>query len=188
MQPARYHRLAITLHWVMALAILLMLTSGLLMTERDLLEKTLRFSMYQWHKSLGVLVLLALALRIVIRLRFAPPPLPASMKPIEKKAAHAGHFALYALMLIMPLSGWAIVSSSSFGLPTLVFGLFEWPHMPGIAGNEQAHEAAEEAHEILAWVLMAFIAGHIGAVIKHYVFEKENLLPRMGIGKVKDDA
>ena len=60
MQPARYHTLAITLHWVMALAILLMLTSGLLMTERDLLEKTLRFSMYQWHKSLGVLVLLAL--------------------------------------------------------------------------------------------------------------------------------
>ncbi|NBO19090.1 MAG: cytochrome b [Proteobacteria bacterium] len=186
MTPVRYHRIAIILHWVMALCILLMLASGLAMTTQDLLEKALRFSMYQWHKSLGVLLLWAVFLRLLIRLRFAPPPLPASMKPLEQKAAHAGHWALYALMLAMPLTGWMVVSSSVSGLPTLVFGWFTWPHLPGLAGSSEAHEFAEEAHEILAWVLMLAIAGHVAAVIKHYVVEKENLLPRMGIGKPKD--
>lgn len=183
MPAVRYHRLAIALHWVMALCILLMLASGFIMAQRDLLEKTLRFSLFQWHKSLGVLLLCAVGLRLFIRLRFAPPPMPESIKPGERRAAHAGHWLLYALMVLMPLTGWAIVSSSSTGLPTIVFGLFEWPHLPGIAGNHDAHEAAEEVHEILAWILILAVAGHVAAVIKHRVIDKENLLPRIGIGK-----
>lgn len=174
----RYTAVAVTLHWVMAAAFLLMLTSGLVMTYVDI-AKSLKFNMYQWHKSLGVLLLLAFVLRLGWRLFHKPPTLPAAIKGLEALAAKAGHIALYVCMIAVPLTGWAIVSSSSSGLPTIVFGWFEWPHIPNIAGNEAAHEAAENAHWVLAWFFGLCIAGHIAAVIKHAVIDKHNLLPRM---------
>lgn len=181
----RYHPLAILLHWVMAFAFLCMLTSGLVMAYADI-PKPLKFQMYQWHKSLGVLLLCAFFLRISIRLWVPHPALPATMKPLEQKAATAGHWALYFWMFALPFTGWLTVSSSPYGLPTIVFGWFEWPHFPGIAGNKEVQDAAGELHEWLAFSFMALIAGHIAAVIKHAVIDRENLLPRMGIGHSKD--
>lgn len=178
----RYHRFAVALHWVMAIAFVLMLTSGLVMAELEL-PKSLKFQMYQWHKSLGVLLLLAFFLRLFVRLRTEVPLLPAAMKPLEQKAAKAGHYALYLFMIALPLTGWLIVSSSVYGLPTIVFGWFEWPHLPGVAANKEISEWAEEAHEIFAYIFMALIAGHVAAVIKHSWVDHENLLPRMWFGK-----
>jgi cytochrome b561 len=183
--PRRYHGFAITLHWVMALAFFAMLASGIVMENFEL-EQSLKFQMFQWHKSLGVLLLLAAVLRLTIKLTTKQPPLPEAMKPLEKKAAKAGHWAFYGWMFALPLAGWVIVSASPYGLPTIVFGWFEWPHIPGIAANEAIEEFAEETHALLAYSFMALIAMHIAAVIKHAVVEKENLLPRMGIGKVKE--
>jgi cytochrome b561 len=183
----RYHGLAIALHWIIALAIILMLASGLVMKEMEL-AKDVKFQLYQWHKSLGVLVLCAVLLRVVVRLLTHPPALPARMKLWERKAAGLGHFALYGLMLAMPLTGWAVVSSSVYGLPTMVFGWFEWPHIPGLAGNEMLHDLAEELHENFALLMMFVIAVHLAAVVKHYVVDKENLLPRMGIGKAHKES
>lgn len=184
--PARYHAIAIALHWVMAIAFLLMLASGIIMTS-DMLEKSDRFTLYQWHKSLGVLLLISFVLRLTVRLLAKPPTLPASMKPAEKKMAIAGHWALYVWMLLVPLSGWLLVSSSAFGLPTVVFGWFTWPHIPNISGNHDIHEFAEASHGLLAYMFLTLIAVHIAAVVKHYVIDKENLLPRMGIGRNKKD-
>lgn len=176
----RYHTIAITLHWVMALAFILMLASGLIMAEDDLdLAKATRFAMYQWHKSLGVILLLAFFLRLVLRFVFKPPALPASFAKLEALGAKAGHWALYALMIAMPLSGWAMVSASVYGLPTIVFGLFEWPHLPGIAANKDVYEAANKAHEIMGTVFIGLILLHVAAVVKHWVVDKENLLRRM---------
>lgn len=178
--PARYTAVAIALHWLMAVAFALMLASGLMMDD---LEPALKFQVFQWHKSLGVTLLVLFFVRLGWRLLHKPPALPASVQGLEKLAAHAGHWGLYALMLAMPLTGWLMVSSSVFGLPTIVFGLFEWPHIPGVVMNEAVSGLSKEAHEILAWVFMALIAGHIAAVVKHLVIDKHNLLPRMGIGK-----
>ena len=183
MTVARYHKVAIALHWVMAIAILLMIASGLTMVFLPI-EKSLEFQMYQWHKSLGVLLLWAIVMRILVRILTVRPALPASMTAWEQKAAHLGHMALYALMIIVPITGWVMVSSSKLGLPTIVFGWFEWPHVPGIAMNEAVHEVADSGHEYLAYFFIALIGGHIAAVIKHAVVEKVNLLPRMGIGKL----
>ncbi|MBY0407177.1 MAG: cytochrome b [Rickettsiales bacterium] len=184
MGTARYHGLAIALHWVMALAFFGMLGSGLTMANVDM-DKGRLFALYQWHKSLGVLLLMAFFLRLAVRIWHKPPALPLSMGAWERKAAHAGHWALYGWMLALPLSGWLVVSSSPYGIPTIVFGWFEWPHIPFAVGNSAINEIAEEAHELLAFSFMVLIAGHIIAVVKHAVMEKENLLPRMGIGRVK---
>ncbi|MDX2112297.1 MAG: cytochrome b [Alphaproteobacteria bacterium] len=183
--PRRYHGLAITLHWVMAVAFFAMLGSGLAMVHLEL-DQSLKFQMFQWHKSLGVLLLMAAFLRLSLKLATKQPPLPDSMKPLEKKAAKAGHWAFYGWMLALPIAGWVMVSASPYGLPTIVFGWFEWPHIPGIAANEAIEELAEETHALLAYSFIALIAMHIAAVIKHALVEKENLLPRMGIGKLKE--
>lgn len=182
LSKTRYTRVAIILHWVMAIAFALMLVSGLAFDNIPM-SQSLKFNMYQWHKSLGVLLLMTFFLRLGWRLWHKPPTYPLVMKKLDKIAAKLGHWGLYALMIVMPLSGWAMVSSSNYGLPTFVFGWFEWPHIPSIQGNQMINGLAKESHEILAWVFMAMIGIHIGAVIKHYMLDKINLLPRMGIRK-----
>lgn len=175
---ARYNTVAIILHWVMAIAIILMLASGLSMEYLEM-AKSLKFKMMQWHKALGLLLLAALALRILWRLTHKPPALPASIKGLELTAAKTGHVALYVLMFAVPMAGWAMVSSSSYAFPTQIFGLFVWPHIPGLAENDAVNGAARTAHWILAWALVTTVLGHIAAVVKHAVVDRENLLTRM---------
>lgn len=180
----RYNLVAITLHWVMALAFFAMLGSGVAMVNFEI-DLSFKFKLYQWHKSLGVLLLLTFFIRIGWRLFHKPPALPSAMKSLDMKAAKWGHWGLYTLMIALPLSGWVMVSSSPYGLPTIVFGWFEWPHINAITGNDFINGLSKSAHEILGWIFMAMIAAHIGAVAKHYIFEKINLLPRIGIGRTK---
>ena len=174
----RYDSVAIILHWVMATAILLMLASGTAMHYFDI-PKSLKFNMYQWHKSLGLILLVAFFLRLFWRISHKPPLLPISMGKNEVQAAKAGHWLLYLFMIVMPLSGWVMVSSSVYGLPTIIFGLFQWPHLPHLSGNEIASNGSKVTHFYGAILLGVLILGHIGAVIMHYVFQKENILKRM---------
>ena len=182
----RYTKVAVILHWLIALSILTLLASGLTMKYAPL-EKFLQFKIYQWHKSLGVIVLWLVALRVIWRIFHKPPPLPTIIPKFEAWAAHAGHYALYFFMILMPISGWLLVSSSSFGLPTIVFGWFQWPHFPGVAGDKSVNDAATAAHWYGTWVILALIVGHVGAVGLHYVKERVNLLPRMWF-KGKNDV
>lgn len=182
LQTPRYTKIAVVLHWLLALAFLAMLASGLTM-EFVKLQPAFKFKLYQWHKSLGVIVLWLVAARLAWRVFHTAPELPPSIHGFERFAAHAGHWALYVFMFVMPLSGWLIVSSSSFGLPTIVFGLFEWPHVPGVASNDTVQGYAKLIHWWGAWIFMTLILGHVLAVIKHAVFEKENLLTRMWFGR-----
>ncbi len=181
-QLQRYNSVAIILHWVMAIAFLLMLTSGIVM-EYVPLEKSLEFQLDQWHKSLGVLLLLTFIVRIIWRvistLRHQIPPLPQHFSKTEKRAAKFGHWGLYFFMLAMPITGWIMVSASVYGLPTIVFNWFEWPHIPNLQGNETVAEIAETLHFYFAIGFGLMILVHIGAVIKHAVKDRENLLPRI---------
>ncbi|MEM7619927.1 MAG: cytochrome b [Pseudomonadota bacterium] len=177
-QSQRYNTGAIILHWIMALAFFLMLASGIVMTYIDI-GQSLKFQMYQWHKSLGVLLLLALGLRIIWRFISTAPALPDHFSALEKIAGHAGHLALYVFMILMPLSGWVMVSSSVYGLPTIVFDMFEWPHIPDIQGNEVIETRSRNAHFVFAVLFSIIIFTHIAAVIKHMLYDNENLLNRM---------
>jgi cytochrome b561 len=159
-----------------------MLGSGLAMENLDL-DKSLKFTLFQWHKSLGVLLLCTFFLRLAKRLFAERPALPASIPPREQKLAQWGHRALYFWMIALPITGWFIVSASVIGLPTVVFGQFVWPHIPNIAGNHQIEEIAESLHVGLAYTFIGLIFIHIAAVVKHAIRDKENLLPRMGVGK-----
>jgi cytochrome b561 len=171
----------------MALAFAGMLAMGLAMTGEGM-PQALKFRVYQWHKSLGVLLLLAFFLRLALRVGARRPPLPNTLSAREKTAASITHLVMYACMLALPLSGWVMVSSSPYGLPTLVFGWFTWPHLPGVAAKEALEDAAESAHALLAYAFMGLIGLHVAAVLKHWLVDKENLLPRMGIGRVQKEG
>ncbi len=174
----RYNSLMIVLHWGMAVGILMMLGSGIYM-EYFNMDNALKFKIFQWHKSGGVLLLIALAIRILIRLLSALPPLPQHFNNLEKRLAHAGHMALYVAMIAMTLSGWVMVSSSIYGLPTIVFGWFQWPHIPNISANELWNSTAKTVHFYGFIFLATLIVGHVGAVIGHYKKDKTNLIKRI---------
>jgi cytochrome b561 len=180
-KTTRYNNVAIILHWVMAIGFFAMLGSGVVMTNISIfpIDQSMQFKLYQWHKSAGVLLLLAFGLRLGWRLFTTVPDLPGQMKPWEKSAAKMGHYALYVMMLVQPLTGWVMVSASVYGIPTIVFGLFEWPHIPGVEGEMKIEQLAKSAHFYGALAFAGLIAIHIGATVKHYITDKINLLRRM---------
>ena len=111
----RYSRVAIWLHWAIATFIIWNLLSGFIIWDiaHDFFMKN-RFFYFLGitsHLSSGMTVLALTVVRIVWRLTHEPPAYPTGMKPWERHAAHLAHFLLYAGMLLMPLTGWAILSA-----------------------------------------------------------------------------
>ncbi|MDY0029808.1 MAG: cytochrome b [Pseudobdellovibrionaceae bacterium] len=177
-----YTCVAILLHWLIGLSIIALLVLGLTMED---FPKSMMFTAFMIHKSLGLTVLVLTVARIFWRLTHRAPAMPDTMKSWEKFAAHAVHFGLYFLMLALPLSGWAMVSSSARGYPTVFFGLFEWPHIPFLSNmtdlesKKEISHSVKEAHETLAWIAIVLIAMHIGAALKHHIINRDSVLTRM---------
>lgn len=179
--PRRYTLVAIVLHWLIALGILVLLALGLAMT-RGSLPPMDRFAFYQWHKSVGLTVLVLMGLRVLWRLFHRPPPLPEAMPKAERRAAGAAHLALYGLLLAMPLVGWAMVSASPYNIPTVLYGVVPWPHLPVLP--ELPNKAAVEGvlkllHSYGAWLLIALLVLHVGAALRHHLVLRDDTLWRM---------
>lgn len=170
----RYSAVAIALHWAIAFGILFMIWLGWNMDGKE--------SWFQFHKSVGITILILTVARIIWRVMNPPPPLPADMKPWESKASHAVHIGFYALMVIMPLTGWLTVSISyDFDIPTVIFGLFSWPDVPGVGflANETGFAIVSNIHSKLAYVAFALLALHVGGALKHEFGLEEGVLKRM---------
>lgn len=176
--PTRYNAVAVTLHWLIALAIVAMFAMGWTMTD-DSVDPMTKFKLFQLHKSVGVTIICLVALRILWRLTHKAPPMGNHFPAWERVAAHLGHLALYALLLAVPLTGWMTVSASPLGIPTIVFGWFEWPHLGFIEPSEANDHFFSGLHELFANWMIIMVALHVGAVIKHFVIDRENILPRM---------
>jgi cytochrome b561 len=134
----------------------------------------LRLKLFNWHKWTGICILALSALRLLWRLAHAPPPdLPAP--PWQLRAAHATHWALYALFFAVPLMGWAY--SSAAGFPVVLFGLIPLPDF--ISPDKVMAEAIKPWHGYLAFVLATLAALHVAAAIKHQWLDRDGLLGRM---------
>ncbi|MGL6042961.1 MAG: cytochrome b [Sandaracinobacteroides sp.] len=178
-----YSGVAIALHWVIALMIIANFAGGLLM--EGLLEPTatsaqkqLGFTIVQLHKSSGLTILVLSLVRLSLRLVSGVPPLPAHMTSTERVLAKLTHWAFYAVMILMPLSGWLMVSASPLGFPTFWFGLFEWPHLP-VETSKATSGSAGEFHEILAFGAAGLVVLHVGAALKHHFLDRDDVLARM---------
>lgn len=169
--PLRYHRAAIALHWLIALALVVQLALGLRL--EGIPAGLLQFDAFQWHKSLGIVVLLLSLARLALRFAL-PRPEPVGTG-LARLAASATHGLFYVVMIGAPLSGWVLVSTAKIKLPTTVLGLVPWPHLPLGAA---AHEPAELAHGALGWLLPALIALHVGGALWHHL-QQDAVLARM---------
>ena len=172
-----YTRTAKSLHWLMALMIFGLLALGFYMSDMPLSPDKLQY--YAWHKWAGVSVFVLVWLRLAWRIAHRPPALPDRMPAAMQWAAHAGHFALYVLMIAIPLSGWLM--SSAKGVQTVWFGVLPIPDLLG-KDKELGHTLAE-LHEALNIGLLLLIAGHAGAALLHHFFHKDDTLRRMLPGR-----
>jgi cytochrome b561 len=163
----RYGTVAMTLHWLIALAILTNIGLGLYFADfvPDNAPPDLQkfgFQIIQLHKSIGLTILVLSVARLLWRLVNPIPPLPDGMSPGLRFLAHATHFLLYVLIIAIPLSGWALVSASRLGLPTNYFGIVHWPNLwfladlPG-ASKHALHPYLEGTHVYLAWSAIILI-------------------------------
>ncbi len=169
----RYTSTAIILHWLMAVLLAALFALGLYMADLPLSPWKLK--LFSWHKWAGVSAFLLVLLRLLWRATHRPPELPASMPPLMRFAAHAGHAALYVLMIAIPLSGWLM--SSAKGVPTVYFGIWQLPDL--LQKNVELGKQLTEVHEWLNWLLAATVVGHAAAAVKHQVVDKDGVLTRM---------
>ncbi len=180
-KTSQYGAVAIALHWLIAIGILILIGMGLTMDHVSL-DPMRMFQLYQLHKSIGISVLLLVCLRVGWRLTHAAPALPLDMPAPERQAAHLAHLALYGLQIILPLSGWAMVSASVLGIPTVLFGTVPWPDLPVLATlqNKAPVEAVlKEFHHWAAWTLTILIALHVAAVLRHALILRDSVSARM---------
>jgi len=169
----RYTGTAKSLHWVMAILLFGLLALGFYMHDLPLSPEKLK--LYSWHKWAGVTAFLLVLVRLGWRVTHLPPALPASMPRIMQLAAHAGHFALYALMIAIPLSGWLM--SSAKGFQTVWFGVLPIPDL--LDKNKELGDLLAVVHKVLNLLFVAVLAGHIGAALKHHFIDKDDILTRI---------
>lgn len=167
----RYSRGAIAFHWIIAALVLFNLFVGLF--HESLLEG---IRVIPAHKAIGMAVLVLTLGRIGWRLAHKPPHLPEIVLAWEKATARTVHFVLYALLLILPLTGWLLSSNPERPRPIDWFGLFQIPVLPatpGVAG------AAHEAHELLGYLMTALVLIHLAGALRHHLLLRDRVLLRM---------
>lgn len=168
----RFGIMAILLHWLMAILLITLLVIGLYMTRIPISLQKLR--LYGWHKEFGVLALMLVVVRLTWRMRNTTPSL-GNLRPWEAIAARFVHGTFYIFMFALPISGWLITSAA--GLPVSFFGWFLLPNL--VSPNEAQRIIFSEVHEWLAYGLIAVFCMHVGAALKHYFINKDNIMQRM---------
>ena len=181
---ARYNNIAVLLHWLIAAAIIFQLGLGWRMGDEP--KGAGAYALFQLHKSIGFSILFLSLFRVVWRLTHKAPELPNTMPQWEQWAAKLAHLAFYGIMLGLPLTGWLLVSASPTNIPTVLFGVVPFPHLPLIAelatdAKHQLHELAEDSHALLAIATMGLLLLHIGAVLKHQLIVKDSVFSHMAV-------
>lgn len=175
------------LHWLMAAAIAGNLALGRVMSRaaeaaRDTGAFDARvfgmglFESYQLHKSVGVLLLALVALRLGVRLATRAPD-ARHASPTVQRAAKMVQALLYTLMITLPTTGWLLASSAVIGLTTVVFGIFPLPDL--VARDPILAAWFGWLHEMLAWALAGLALLHAAAALKHHVIDRDETLRAM---------
>ncbi|KAA6405842.1 cytochrome b [Candidatus Tokpelaia sp.] len=181
---AAYNHGAMLLHWLMAFLLVWQLVFGYLMRHTHSLPESFIPVSWQIHKTFGVLVLLLALMRLAWRFLYKPPAdLPIGKA--EKAATQIVTFLFYALMILVPLLGWAIVSTSSRNIPTLLFGNphLVWPPLPP-QFVFISHSQAEQAHTVLAYSFIFLLFLHICGALKHQFYDHMPMIARMVPGHI----
>lgn len=170
-----YSRGAIWFHWTIGLLIIANIVIVLL---HEAVDKDFGRTMMGWHKANGITVLFLSIARLGWRLAHRPPPMPADIRAWERGLALTVHWAFYALMIVLPLSGWLWMSTATPPRPITFFGLFPLPFLP-VDRSKAGADFLHEAHEIMGFTMIGLIALHLAGALKHHFADKSRYLQRM---------
>lgn len=171
-----YTLTARVLHWVTAALVLTMVPIGVAMANADFGKA--QDTLYHLHRSIGVLVLPVVIIRLVWRFLQPPPPLPDDIPVIQQLAAHMTHWALYALLIVQPIVGW--IATSAYRAPILFFWLFEVPPIWPV--DQPFSEQAFALHRGIGIAIVLLLCAHIGGALFHHFIRKDRVLMRMVSG------
>jgi cytochrome b561 len=178
--PARFALPSRILHWLMAPMVIAQLLIGVTMIA-SLSYYPLLLAI---HRPLGVLILVFAVVRLANRLTHRLPPFLATMGPLERRIASWSEYLLYALLLVQPLIGWAMLSAARFPI-TLAGPL----RLPGIAPHDlDLYAVLRQAHNVFALLLFLTFTAHVCAVLFHTLVLRDGLLDRMALWPTKRRA
>ena len=177
----RFTPLQRTLHWIMAVCILAMLFIGVGMAST---VAPRYLTLVAIHKPLGIAILILALIRLAVRLRYGAPPLPADLPEPMKLAARLSHYALYVLMIAMPLIGWAMLSAADYPV-----GLSASLWLPQILPlSPSLHTALWNAHFYLAFLFFAVILLHVAAALFHALIWRDGVFDSMAPALTHDEV
>ncbi|MGK9171639.1 cytochrome b [Yokenella regensburgei] len=180
--PSRYGAISVALHWLVAVVVYGMFALGLWMVTLSYYDGWYHQAP-EIHKSIGILLMLVLVVRLAWR-HLSPPPRPLkSYSRLTRVSAVVAHVALYLLLFGIIFSGYLI--STADGKPISVFGLFEVPATLADAGAQA--DLAGDIHLWLAWSVVLLSVLHGLAAFKHHFIDKDDTLKRM-LGKSSPDS
>lgn len=169
-----YSGFAKSLHWIIALLVLTAIPVGIVMGEIE----NAPFNLFNFHKSLGVAVLLLMTVRLIYRVVHGVPPEPG-IPAFYRYAGRATHWALYILLFLTPISG--AIANMYYGATTPFFGLFEI--QPFFAKNEDTANFIFARHKLMGFTVGVVAILHIGAALFHYFIRRDGVLQRMLPGR-----
>ena len=159
------------LHWTMAAMILTMLFIGVAMVA-SLADYHLLISI---HRPLGITILVLVIIRYVNRRLNPPPPFLADMSSEERFVAHASEMMMYAMMLVLPLIGWGMLSAARY--PIVLYGPLHLP--PILPHSPMLYAVLRKTHTIVAYLFFATFLAHFSAVLFHTLILRDHLVDRM---------
>lgn len=171
--PHAYGSVARAFHWLIAVLLLVQIPLAFYMVDQPL--GPARLGNYATHKSIGLLIFSATALRLAWRLTHPAPPLAAGMPGWQRFGARLTQLLLYALMFLMPVTG--LLRSQAANFPVSFFGLFQVPAVVGV--NPQFSAGMSEAHEMQGTILLVLISVHALASLHHHFVRKDGVLSSM---------
>jgi cytochrome b561 len=173
--PSAWGPPANLLHWLSALLIIFLIVYGWWMTHE--VERSGRFAAYQFHSLIGYYAFVVVALRLGWRAFNPTPALPTDSLAWERAAAHASHALLYVLTVALSLTGWLMAGLGRRTIEAKIFGL----PVPLLSRtpDRALHDLLEDAHRVMAYVLLALIVIHVVAALRHHIVKKNDVLRRM---------
>lgn len=157
-----YTPVAAGFHWLLAALLIGQIAFGWFLTTIPR-GTPMRSFWVNTHKSTGLVIAAIILLRILWRLTHTPPPLPAFMPVWERVAARCSHAMLYALMVIMPVSGYVASNFSKYGIK--FFNAVKLP--PWGVDDRHIYAIFNSIHVVAGYAFAALIAVHVLAAIRH---------------------
>ena len=153
-------------HWASAGLVLVGFALGWIMVAVPYRPLLLKFSLYQAHKTIGLLVLALALWRLALRVLRRRPAWDVALSPAQVRLAGLGHVALYGLLLAVPVLGYVTAAAAPIRIPTLLFGVIAVPHVIGVDAASFAW--LRPIHRGAAIALVGLACGHAAVAIAHH--------------------